>query len=157
MLGACLPKGAVSAIASASSTVIVASNRFFFRYMSSFLRCFARASAAPTPAAIVEGAPLANVYFAQTSFSRTVLSTVEAFEIACEWSSVVLHMCDAYGGPTRQVVVLMALVADKAYLKCVESLPKREFEELFGFRCGTYEDRRVISLDRAVLRVVDSR
>lgn len=38
-------------------------------------------------------------------------------------------------------------------LKCVESLAKREFEDLFGFGCGRFENGRVISFAKEVLDV----
>lgn len=113
--------------------------------------CFASPATTVDGDAIAEGTPLPDVRFVKRTFTRTVHSRVESEELACEWKSAILHMCDSYGGPTRTVVVHIAHIADKVFLKCVERLPKREFEELFGFQCGQHEIGRVASLDHSVL------
>ena len=100
-----------------------------------------------------ESAPYTpEVCFRVKTFERRILSK-DAIDANIVWSSANLHMCDTYGGPTRIVVVHIAWTGDNVLLKCVESLQKREFEELFGFGCGRFEMNRVISLSKDVVNV----
>ena len=86
------------------------------------------------------------------TFERRILSK-DAIDDTITWHPADLRMCDAYGGPTRRVLVHVAWASDNVLLKCVESLPKREFEDLFGFGCGRFEKGRVISFAENVLSV----
>ncbi len=109
-----------------------------------------RCCRSPNVAAIVNGTPLLDVQFRIKTFNRDILKNDEANALQYEWKPANLFMCDAYGGPTRSVVVHIATTTDKVYLKSIESLPKREFEDLFGFGCGRFEINRVIRVDKAV-------
>lgn len=97
-------------------------------------------------------APLPEVSFRIKTFERRILPK-DAIDASIVWHPANLNMCDAYGGPTRRVVVHMAWASENVLLKCVESLPKREFEDLFGFGCGRFEKGRVISFAKEVLDV----
>lgn len=97
-------------------------------------------------------APLPEAHFRIKTFERRILPN-DAIDAAVVWNRANLNMCDAYGGPTRRVVVEMAWASNSVLLKSVESLPKREFEELFGFSCGGFKKDRVISFAMDVLAV----
>ena len=100
----------------------------------------------------VECTSVLELIFCIKTFERRILSK-DAIDDNITWHPANLHMCDAYGGPTRCVVVDIAWALDNVLLKSVESLPKREFEDLFGFGCGRFEKGRVISFARNVLSV----
>ena len=96
-----------------------------------------------------------HVHFSKTTFVRTILNPDEVSALCgLQWTLIILHVPDAFGGPTRSNVVQMATHPsrqDKLLLKCVEELRKREFEELFGCGVGQFNKDRVISLDKDVL------
>ena len=91
--------------------------------------------------------PLPHVSFRVKTFVRRILSNDE-IDANLVWKPANLHMCDTYGGPTRCVVVDMAWLADIVFLRCIESLPKREFEDLFGFgiMCQDYDENKVVQV-----------
>lgn len=93
-----------------------------------------------------------NVEFRMKTFKRRILPE-DAVDVDVSWSPATLRMYDAYGGPTRCVLVHMAWTIDSVLLKCVEPLAKCEFEELFGFGCGGFKLHRVISLDKDAIAV----
>ena len=101
--------------------------------------------------ALVAATSLPNIHFRIKTFERRILGTDEANALLHEWTPAILHVSDAYGGRTRSVVVRMASTTDMVFLKCVESLAKREFEDLFGFGCGRFVSNRVITFARDVL------
>ena len=103
-------------------------------------------------AEVLQGFRLPTASFAQTRFrTRTVLDDVPPED---EWKLTVLRMIDAYGGPERSVVIKLARGANgRVLLRTVEHLHKREFEELFGFRCGEFQVDKVIEVDEGVLCV----
>lgn len=100
----------------------------------------------------VECTRVPELSFCIKTFERRILSK-DAIDDNITWHSANLHMCDAYGGPTRCVVVHIAWALDNVLLKSVESLSKYEFEDLFGFGCGRFEKGRIISFARNVLSV----
>ena len=53
---------------------------------------------------------------------------------------------DSYGGPSRSVAIDSYVDDDKIYLRTVEQLCKREFEEIFGFSCGGFVSKKIISI-----------
>jgi|OM-RGC.v1.029852395 hypothetical protein len=97
-------------------------------------------------------APLPELSFRIKTFERRILPK-DAIDANITWQPANLHMCDAYGGPTRRVVVHMAWASENVLLKSVESLAKCEFEQLFGFGCGSFENGRVISFAKEVIDV----
>ena len=106
---------------------------------------------------ILDGTMLPSLNFIRTSFSREILSKEQIDSYPDNWNAYILQMPDAYGGPTRTAIVHMMQIMSqsKVLLKCVEHLPKREFEELFGFHCGQFVMDRVVSLDANVVCVVE--
>ena len=74
-------------------------------------------------------------------------STLEGERI--DWKNIYLDINDIIQGPTRTVIVDM--FHDKTnhhiYLKTMQRLEKREFEEIFGFRVGEFVAGRIIRVD----------
>lgn len=69
-------------------------------------------------------------------------------EINCNlnFKDSVLFVPDYYGGPTRSVPINYSIKDNRIFLKTIESLPKKEFEEIFNFRCGEFKIGKIISL-----------
>ena len=57
-----------------------------------------------------------------------------------------LYIPDSYGGPTRSVKIHYCIDENRIYLKTIEQLAKREFEEIFGFNCGQFKLGKIISM-----------
>ncbi len=58
----------------------------------------------------------------------------------------ILFVPDYFGGPTRSVRIDYSILDDRIFLKTIESLPKKEFEEIFNFKCGQFLVGKMISL-----------
>ena len=87
--------------------------------------------------------------------SRFVTSTVFDIDNSLSWQTICLHIPDKIGGPTRTVKVEIASDAVKrtVYLRSVEYLAKREFEEIFGFGVNRFVNGRVVALEADALKV----
>lgn len=64
------------------------------------------------------------------------------------WKEANLDVDDCIsGGTSRYAKVLVGTYNNRIFIRSVEALAKREFEELFGFQNGVFEADKVISLD----------
>jgi len=72
------------------------------------------------------------------------ISNVTALDVA--WDRNNLTIPDSYGGPSRRVAIDSYITDDIIYLRTVEHLAKREFEEIFGFNCGSFVSGKIIAM-----------
>lgn len=73
-----------------------------------------------------------------------------------DWKTIQLSISDIIrGGPTRSVIVDMFHDTQNhhIFLKTVQRLEKREFEEIFGFRVGEFVPDRIVRVDADCLRI----
>ena len=70
------------------------------------------------------------------------------------WKKANFHVTDSIsGGVQRFTIVEYAESGQQAFLKTVEPLRKKEFEEIFAFACGEFKRGQVICLDRTFLAI----
>jgi hypothetical protein len=69
------------------------------------------------------------------------------------WDRNNLTIPDSYGGPSRSIAIDSYIEDDKIYLRTVEQLCKREFEEIFGFSCGGFVSGKIIALPLSCVEI----
>jgi len=82
-----------------------------------------------------------NIYI-----QRSSLKIKDIKEMNVNWERNCLHIPDAYGGPSRSVEIDSYILNEKIYLNTVSQLKKKEFEQLFGFKCGEFKVGKIISI-----------
>ena len=94
------------------------------------------------------------IYFKTYTFERKII--VDKQEInRMHWKRGILVINDGLsGGTTRSVEVLFCTENGTTYLNAINKLEKHEYEELFGFGCGSFEINRVISVPSNIFDIV---
>lgn len=83
------------------------------------------------------------------SFSIKIVRDLYEY-INLDFFSTSLEIPDSIGGPTAHVNVEFAKRESTVYLRPLESIPKAEFESIFGLRPGENFKLRVIAVDSSV-------
>ena len=82
-----------------------------------------------------------NIYIKLTGLRIKDITTLDVV-----WDRNNLTIPDSYGSSSRSVAIDSYIEDDKIYLRTVEQLCKREFEEIFGFSCGGFVSKKIISI-----------
>ena len=90
---------------------------------------------------VVDGHALPDLRLTGTRITRSLVQSVES---ELPWKPAIFHVCDTLGGPQREAIVEYAEIDTDIYIKTVDPLRKREFEEIFFFSCGEFSAGRVI-------------